>query len=218
MAYTANIPQPTDQINNSQPQLLANFQSIDTLVNVNHVNFDDPSGNQGKHKWSAYPGPSPSYTPPVVAGEVTLFNSLDTTTGVNELTIIKSNGNQVFATESILSPNTPPTQLGIGWTRFPSGILMVWNVTNSAVTTGKVINILPANEATFLTTPPPAFTVLSAVYLYPYYPSLTVGQTATTGSVNLVNIVNKNDWTQGFNCLVNGPSSSIFLQIVKIGW
>lgn len=55
MAYNRNIPQPTDLISNSQPQLLANFQSIDsgstqtgTGFSRNHVTLTD-STNGGLH-------------------------------------------------------------------------------------------------------------------------------------------------------------------------
>ena len=40
MAYNQNIPQPADQLKNSQPQLLANFQEINTILDVNHVGFN----------------------------------------------------------------------------------------------------------------------------------------------------------------------------------
>ena len=53
MAYSPNIPQPTDIPANSQPQLLANFQGINTLINVNHIGFDVT--DQGKHKWVSMP-------------------------------------------------------------------------------------------------------------------------------------------------------------------
>ena len=32
MPYNANIPQATDQLSNSQPQILANFQELEPLV------------------------------------------------------------------------------------------------------------------------------------------------------------------------------------------
>jgi hypothetical protein len=53
MAYNANIPQPTDIPANSQAQLLANFQEINTLIAVNHVPFN--VGDQGKHNFMTCP-------------------------------------------------------------------------------------------------------------------------------------------------------------------
>ena len=50
MAYLNNIPQATDRIKDSQPQILANFAEIQTLVGVNHVNFN--AVDQGKHTFS----------------------------------------------------------------------------------------------------------------------------------------------------------------------
>lgn len=55
MAYNQNLPQATDAISDSQSGILGNFQAIKTLVDVNHVTFDDPSGNQGMHKFLQMP-------------------------------------------------------------------------------------------------------------------------------------------------------------------
>lgn len=202
-----NIPQPSDRLKDSQPQLLANFQAIDTLVNVNHVDFDDPSGDQGKHKWSAYPGPNPSYAPPVVPGEVTVFNSLGTTTLVNELTIIKSDGEEVFATESNLSYGLPATSGG--WSRLPSGILMTWTTTSGMVTPGATRTIVPINELDFSQ---PPFVRLWKVYLTPRLPALG----ATAATVTFGQIVDPTNWNLGFTCRVYG--TACFVDIIKVGY
>lgn len=47
MAYTANIPQDTQNPSNSQPLILGNFEEINTAFNRNHGNFNDAA--QGKH-------------------------------------------------------------------------------------------------------------------------------------------------------------------------
>jgi hypothetical protein len=117
MPYNQNIPQPTDSLNQSQPQLLGNFQSIDTLINVNHVDFDDPSGDQGKHKWVSFP--VQAVPPATLATELALFSELSAITGNNELAVrLPSNGAIYEFTSSGAAAN--------GWTRLPSGILIKW--------------------------------------------------------------------------------------------
>ncbi len=51
MTYNASIPQPTDLISNSQPQLLANFSQLNTQFGIDHTAFNTGSGNgDGFHK------------------------------------------------------------------------------------------------------------------------------------------------------------------------
>lgn len=53
MVYSPNIPQPSDDPSQSQDLILQNFQSINTVMNVNHENFD--TVDQGKHKFVQMP-------------------------------------------------------------------------------------------------------------------------------------------------------------------
>lgn len=50
MSYNPNIPQATDYIDESQPQLLANFQQLNTLYDGDHYAFNDGTGNAGLHQ------------------------------------------------------------------------------------------------------------------------------------------------------------------------
>lgn len=67
--YTSAIPQPTDNPSSSQDQILQNFQSISTLVAVNHVQFND--GDEGKHKFLQMP--EESSAPATAANEGALY-------------------------------------------------------------------------------------------------------------------------------------------------
>ena len=53
MAYNSDIPQSTDDPSQSQGQILANFQELNTFTAVNHVALND--GDQGKHKFLQMP-------------------------------------------------------------------------------------------------------------------------------------------------------------------
>jgi hypothetical protein len=131
MAYNNNIPQATDQLSQSQADLLANFQAIQVLVDINHVDF--ASSDQGKHKWVTWPvqGSAPSF----LSGEVGAYNLLSSVTSINELYLNKlvagSTAIQVPMTASILSTNAAPASMSGYWTYFPSGIIQLSGVGNS---------------------------------------------------------------------------------------
>jgi hypothetical protein len=148
MAYTANIPQPTDQINNSQPQLLANFQAISTVVGINHVDFDDPTGDQGKHKFVEFP--AENYTPPVITGEVTVYAPISAVTGVRELSVINQLGIETPITASVLSATPTPPMNSSGWSYYASGIKVVFCVTFPTVGAGVKNTDLSGLDAGFV--------------------------------------------------------------------
>lgn len=145
MAYNPSIPQPTDLPSNSQPQLLNNFQSISTLINVNHVNFDLP--DQGKHMFVTMP--YQTSVPATLSTEVALFAQTSVNTGNIELYMRKqTNGSVLSFTEKEAVTSSS------GWTYLPSGILMKWGTFNA---TGAVT----INANTF----GPAYTTLYTVQL-----------------------------------------------------
>ena len=53
MAYTEDVPKAAQTIAASQPIINANFQGIKTLIEVNHVTFDD--ADEGKHAFLQMP-------------------------------------------------------------------------------------------------------------------------------------------------------------------
>lgn len=48
--YNNNIPQPSDRLFESQPQLLNNYAQLDTTMGVDHYDFSDNTTANGKHK------------------------------------------------------------------------------------------------------------------------------------------------------------------------
>jgi len=145
MAYNSQIPQPTDLLSQSQPQLLGNFQAIQTLIDVDHVDFNTP--NQGKHFRVSLPVQSPA--PTFTTGDVGMYSFLNPVTSQNELYINKINQvttTQICATASILSTTSAPTNNSSGWTYLPSGILMKWGNATITSTSGS-----PVQTVTFPT-------------------------------------------------------------------
>ena len=125
MPYNGNIPQATDLLSSSQPLIQGNFTAIQTLIDVDHVDF--ASGNQGKHFRVSLPVQSPA--PSFSAGDVGLYSFQNSRTSQNELYINKINQatvTQIPATASILSTSSSPGPNSSGWTYLPSGILIKW--------------------------------------------------------------------------------------------
>lgn len=141
MAYITNIPGPNDLFSQSQPQILGNFTAIKTLIDVNHVDFDDAT-DQGKHKFISMPVQSPA--PTFSAGEVGLYSFLSPITSKNELYINKTNQvtvTQIPATASILSVTSAPANDSNGWSYLPSGILIKWGHSNANGLTATVFPV-----------------------------------------------------------------------------
>ena len=55
MTYNPNIPQASDFIAVSQVDLLNNFTSANTIMDVNHYPFNNGTSNAGKHKHVSLP-------------------------------------------------------------------------------------------------------------------------------------------------------------------
>jgi len=121
MAYNKDIPQPTDRIKASQNDILQNFQSINTVVSVDHVTFDAASGNQGKHNTVSMPNYVGGAASPVaVADEIKLFTKA--VAGVTQLFVLPEAGDTLLPERNI----TGATRGFIGETTLPSGIKLKW--------------------------------------------------------------------------------------------
>lgn len=153
MAYNANIPQPSDPLYISQGDLLNNFQAIQTLIDVNHVDFSQ-GANQGKHFFIEFPVQS---TPPTtVANEVGLYCQNSSLTSQPELVYERQEGSTV---PSPVLTNIEFTSAGWanpGWTRLPSGILLKWYTGVTFVSSTVTVNLNSSN---------PTFTALLTVLL-----------------------------------------------------
>jgi hypothetical protein len=140
MAYKNNIPQPTDFLSVSQADLLNNFSALQTLIDINHVDF--ASSDQGKHKWVTFPvqGSAPSF----LAGEEGIYNLNNVATTKNELYVHKQTGAttaEIPFTASTLSTNSAPASGAGAWTYLPSGILLISGDGNCNGTTTVTISI-----------------------------------------------------------------------------
>ncbi len=131
-----NVPVPGQSLGASRDLINQNFSVINTAFAVNHVPYNDGSGNQGKHNLVTFPVQSPA--PSFAAGEEGLYNLLNATTAKNELYVHKQTSAStadIPMTASILSQSVPASGAA-GWTMLPSGILMRWeNFSGNGLTT-----------------------------------------------------------------------------------
>ena len=129
MPYRNDIPQATDRINASQPQLLINFQELQTIFGINHVNYTTLGA--GKHNIVEFPnlGAAPANEPPpFLANEIGLYNCTNATTTIPEIYLRRNasaTGYPITA-KSWIAPGVDTH----GWTYLPSGLLIKFGQRN----------------------------------------------------------------------------------------
>lgn len=135
--YLNNIPQPTDLLSVSQGDLLTNFASIESFVDIDHVDFS--AGNAGQHAKVTLPVQSPA--PAFAAGSYGLYNATD---GLNNQLYLS---NDFTATQVPISKGNLPSigfsGFQVGYTYLPSGFLVKWGP----------LFVIPANATTVINFP-----------------------------------------------------------------
>jgi hypothetical protein len=155
MAWNQNIPQPTDQLSQSQNDLLNNFQAIQTLVDVNHVDFN-AGANQGKHFCVTFPVQTVDPVPPTIQGsDVGLYTKMGPS-GFSDIYINRP-------ADALLAPITASNYLAStsangGYSYLPSGLLIKWGATGAVAANPQTI-IYPTGGSV------PAFTVPALLIL-----------------------------------------------------
>ncbi len=122
-----NVPVAGQTLLSSRDLINQNFAVIDTAFSVNHVPYNDGSGNQGMHKFLQMPAATPTIA--TAANQVGVYAKNGAFSAVPELFFqrqsLAANSGYAF-TEAQNTAN--------GWTRLPSGILLKWG--QSAVAAG----------------------------------------------------------------------------------
>lgn len=135
MAYTENIPQSGDNPSDSQPLILANFEAISSLVEVNHVGFN--TGDSGKHNFMQMP--EQGSAPTTAANEGALYTK--EVSGATELFFRReSDGSELQLTGA-------ETSGANGFFEFPGGIKLIWG---TATTISVATDITIATSLTTL--------------------------------------------------------------------
>lgn len=199
--YFNNIPQPNDDPSVSQGQLLANFGSLSSWVNIDHVDFASPDA--GKHAKVTFPVQGAT---PVFSGtEYGLFNQLDPFSATNQIYLSNPvTGQQVpFALSNLNTIGT--TGVRNGYFYLPCGFLVKFGTINS-VTNGVNPYNLPVVDASAAAIP--AFTTkLIFVAAWPIVVSGTPIISATQQGTSLTQI-----------SIYNSSGTTLSVSFVAIGY
>ncbi len=117
--YNAAIPQSTDLISNSQPQILANFSQLNTQYLADHDGFNTGSGNgSGMHDQVTFLAnqSAPSLTRNSVAGVSGLYVNTD---GTNSQLFFQNAAGSFRMTGGDIAATA-------GYTYLPGGLIMQW--------------------------------------------------------------------------------------------
>jgi len=181
VAYNENIPASTDQLKVSQADILANFQALKTLIDVNHETFG--AAGEGKHKFLQMPRQLAA--PTTAADEAGFFGARGATSGVMELFFRREN-------DGIKIPFTSGTRPvadlanGQGYSYLGSGVCLLYGSAAVASVPGGTKQLISID----LTVAGPALTFIGPVYTQASFPgsppvgnySLSVDYSTTTAA------------------------------------
>jgi len=142
LSYYNNIPTATQLLRDSQPLMLANFASIMTLIDQNHVDFADPN-NAGMHNLLQMVPQSNALAnqPTAPTGGMVLYNAIPNvaadanfpvTLTNSELNLVRQGSAAVLPITASILNGSSPTVFQPGWTYLPSGILLKWSANVTA--------------------------------------------------------------------------------------
>lgn len=121
MAITI-LPNAGQSLDVTRDPVRINFQTIDTGLQVDHVQLDLAAPNSGKHKAVHLVNQAPA--PVTLANEGALYAAIGAISGETELSFRReSNGDIIPFTEADYA--TP------GWTWLPSGMMIKWGTDSS---------------------------------------------------------------------------------------
>lgn len=118
ITYYSNIPQTNDDPSQSQPLLLANFQGIDTLIDINHAAF--ASADAGKHTLLTMTNQATPSNPPT--DQLNVYNKVPA--GGNDKVTLATQ--ELFLQRNAANSQYPFTAGSSQFTFLPSGLLIKW--------------------------------------------------------------------------------------------
>jgi len=127
MPYNENTPANINEsFSTSQPKITANFQSIKTVVEQDHEDFN--GANEGKHKKTTFTDTTVvALTTPVATGgtEVMLYN-------MGNALFFRPQNRPAGNIDEDIDFTTKTYAAGQGSTTLPSGLIMKWGTINLA--------------------------------------------------------------------------------------
>ena len=126
-----DTPLSTDRISNTQAPIRENFQSLSTVLGINHV-VPITGADAGKHTFLQLP--EQGAAPATAVNEGALYSAVGAVSTVTELCFRRENSGTVI----------PFTKGSASYTRLPSGLLLRWgNNTWTGVQTKQVCTVAP---------------------------------------------------------------------------
>ena len=163
MSYQNNIPGANDELSQSQTDIQGNFAAIETLITIDHVDFNIV--NSGMHKAIHFVSQAAAPTAPITtAAMVSLYCGQSMTNNLTYALYFKNQNSPnttdgLDFTSSIKNMAVAPTDNSSGWAVLPSGIIQKWGF--ATVNPNSMSAAIPfatgANVPTFAY--PPAITV-----------------------------------------------------------
>lgn len=129
-----NVPVTAQSLGASRDLINQNFSVIDTGFSVNHIQFNDGSGNQGMHAFLQMPSAVPVIATAV--NQIGLYCNTGPISGNPELFFQRPG--QAANTGYTITERTASSP---GWTRLPSGILLKWGTQAFTGTPSATVNI-----------------------------------------------------------------------------
>lgn len=130
LLYYPTSPEPTEKLSETQPKMLQNFTSIQTLLQENHGTFG--TSEQGMHKYVILNNSAVPTTPAENSTDLTLFARTNSGANFPQLWLQYPNADVVQLTGNNSSSTGTS---GTGWSKFPSGVIMKWGTATITATT-----------------------------------------------------------------------------------
>jgi len=126
MAYTIDIPKPTDIIAVSQPDLRGNTNEVSTIFGVDHEDFNTVGA--GSHKKVTFKAGN-DWVPG--ANNIVMYNKLSADTGLYELFYRRTGEAPIPLTETRVYDQFTDAADHINWFRLPCGFLVKYGTTTT---------------------------------------------------------------------------------------
>lgn len=209
-SYNPNIPQPTDQLANSQSDLLNNFGAIMTLIDQDHVDFASAAG-PGKHNQITFPSTAVATT--ITTPDIGFYPFTDPINALYQIYIANSAGEQIPFTSSgsglSTTAATGRTGITINWLWLPSGYVVKWGVTTTlaAATPNPALTFSLSDTGITI----PEFTAA------PTWGACLFDASLTTPSNNLINYTPVGSTAQVIAVPYSITSNNIDFQFIVLG-
>lgn len=173
------IPLVGQNLANTRDNIRNNFTFIDNGFAVNHVELNS-GADSGKHKFVTMPEQGSS--PATLVNEMAMFTRQSPDSSQTEACIRRESNGTVYEF-------TIATRAQNGWTRLPSGIIMLWGFRNANLNAGANLQLLnSANFANF-----PGFSDVYNVQITPVSTNTTIvvqNSASNAGSITLYSNTN----------------------------